>query len=186
MSETISLAIENFPEQHPCMHPELLVEAARSALEHEHVSPAQFAAYNKDEEFETTIQFNPADPRTKDTLERERIVEQGAIVLAGLLLTHFHGKQITRVVGRGSRVDYFVGDAAGHQQSILEVGGTDGGSFGHLRTTKREQMEQSPYRKAPHWKIGYVAATRFSPAAKTGIEVIAANRSPEATDGPAS
>lgn len=168
------------------MRADLLVEPARAALENEHVSPAQFAVYNKEDEFEATIQFNPADPRTKDTLERETIVEQGAIVLAGLLLSHFHGKQLTRVVGRGSRVDYFVGEAAGDQQGILEVGGTDNGSFGHRRTSKREQMEQSPYRKAPHWKTGYVAATRFSLAAKTGIEAIEANRPPEDTDGPAS
>ena len=60
-----------------------------------------------------------------NTLEREDFVEKGAIVMAGLLLTRLEGKQITRVVPRGTHVDYFVGESPQDFRWIMEVGGTD-------------------------------------------------------------
>ena len=82
------------------------------------------------------VRFGKPHPRSANTLEREDFVEKGAIVLAGLLLAHFERKQITRVVRRGSRVDYFVGERPGDFRWILEVSGTDAESFVGRRREK--------------------------------------------------
>src|SRR5438128_2221125 len=100
--------------------------------------------------------------------------EKGAIVLAGLLLMHFEGSRITRVVRRGSRVDYFVGTHPGDDRCIMEVGGTDHGNFTNLRAQKQAQLRESPYRLPPHLKDGFVAVTRFAPEAASSMDFVAA------------
>jgi hypothetical protein len=109
-------------------------------------------------------------------LERERFVELGAIVMAGLLLAYFESKQITRVVKRGARVDYFVGERQGESRWILEVGGTDEGSLASLRSDKHEQLRESHYRQPPHSKDGFVAVTRFAPVATSVLDPIPASK----------
>jgi IS4 transposase len=107
-------------------------------------------------------------------MEWPRIVEHAAIVMSGLLLAEMHGKQLTRVVKRGLRVDYFVGDAPGDFSAIIEVGGTDKGNVAALRTAKHGQLMKSPLRAAPHWKAGFVAVTRFAPDAVSVLDHVAA------------
>ena len=84
--------------------------------------------------------------------------------MAGLLLTQFERKRITRVVGRGSRVDYFVGESPQDFRWIMEVGGTDEGELGGVRSKKHNQLAQSPYRQSPYDKDGFVAVTRLREA----------------------
>jgi hypothetical protein len=172
VNEAIRASVETFPEHHPAMNTELLVEPARVALVRYHTSPADFVFCHGAEDCLAKVSFDCPDPRSEDTLEREDFVEKGAIVLAGILLHHFEGKQIARVLRRGSHVDYFVGDAPGDIRWILEVGGTDEQSFTALRNEKRRQLEGSPYRFAPHRKEGFVSVTRFAPAAAAACDVV--------------
>ncbi len=113
------------------------------------------------------MEFNPPDPRSQDTLEREDFVEKGAIVMAGVVLSRFEKKQITRVTKRGTRVDYFVGEGQQDFRWILEVSGTDEGEIESLLSRKRKQLEASPYRLPPHSQDGIVSVTRFAPHAVT-------------------
>ena len=103
-------------------------------------------------------------------------MEKGAIVLAGLLLASFEGKQITRVVRRGAKVDYFAGEQPGDYRWILEVSGTDADSFSSRRMEKREQLRQSLYHRPPHSKDGFVSVTRFAPVAATALDFISGLR----------
>jgi len=120
------------------------------------------------------ISFEPADPRSRGTLEREKFVELGAIVLAGLCLMYFERRRITRVTRRGNKVDYFVGELPGDTSHIMEVGGTDHRSFTTLRAEKHAQLRKSPYRLPPHVKDGFVAVTRFAPEAASGVDFVSA------------
>ena len=172
MSEFVEIPISAFAEQNRAMNPDLLLEHTRVALSRYHSPPADFRFCRDGEERPAKVSFDRPDPRSADTLEREDFVEKGAIVLAGLLLCHVEGKQITRVLCRGSNVDYFVGEAPGDMRWILEVGGTDEGSFAGLRTTKHKQLERSPYRRAPHSKDGFVSVTRFAPIAAAACDPV--------------
>lgn len=174
MKEAIPLSVEDFEKHHPGLNPNLFTEHARVALAHHHNSPAPFRLFRGAEEFAAIMSFTDPEPRPASSLERERFVELGAIVMAGLLLAHFEGKQITRVTKRGSRVDYFVGERRGERCWILEVGGTDEGSLASLRNDKHEQLRQSPYRLPPHRKDGFVAATRFAPVAASALDPVPA------------
>lgn len=172
MDEAITATIETFAEQHPAMNADLLVEPARVALARYHASPADFTFCRNERKCLAKVTFESPDPRSEHTLEREDFVEKGAIVVAGILLQQFEGKQITRVLPRGSHVDYFVGDSVGDTRWILEVGGTDEESFAGLRSRKRRQLEGSPYRQAPHRKSGFVSVTRFAPAAASACDSV--------------
>jgi hypothetical protein len=172
--KVVSLAVEDFDKYHPAMNSILVVEAARVALAKYHVSPASFQLHQGAKTDPAIIHFKNPDPRSRETLEREDIVEKGAIVMAGLHLAHSERKQITRVVPRGGRIDYFVGERAEDFRWILEVSGTDSGNLESLRGRKREQLQDSYYRKPPHWKDGFVSVTRFAPAAATVLDAVAA------------
>jgi hypothetical protein len=174
MSEPISVAISSFAGAHPGLNADLFDEYVRVALSRFQTSPAPFTFCVGEANYPACVEFAPPDPRSALSLEREKFVEHGAILMAGLMLQTFEHKQITRVVGRGKRVDYFVGEQAGDFRWILEVGGTDQGSFESLRRTKRQQLEQSPYRQAPYHKDGFVSATRFAPAAASSCDFVAA------------
>ncbi len=156
---------------HPEMHPSI-ADFARAALGRHGASPRSFKALRDGIPHPAAVSFAPPDGRMMATYERETIVEYGAIVLAGLLLGAWESKQITRVCRRGSRVDYFVGEAPGDQRWILEVGGTDDGSHQARRTEKRKQMEDSPYRRGPFRKGGFVSATRFAEPSVTSLDVM--------------
>ena len=133
-----------------------------------------FGYFREAEEHGATVSFQDPEPRSAFSLERERFVEVGAIVMAGLLLAHFEVKQITRVIQRGSKVDYFAGEQQGDRRWILEVGGTDEGNLASVRSDKHKQLGQSPYRLPPHSKDGFVAATRFAPAAASVLDPVPA------------
>jgi hypothetical protein len=151
---------------------------ARAALGHHGGTPRSFKALRGDARHAAKISFAPPDERTANTYERERAVEFGAIVLAGLLLAMWEGKRITRVSKRnGSRVDYFVGEGIGDERWILEVGGTDDGNHQAKRTEKRRQLEASFYRRAPFKMDGFVGATRFTEPSVTSLDAIAAEAS---------
>jgi hypothetical protein len=171
--ERIDLAVESFGEHHPAINPVLLVEHARVALVKYHESPADFHCYYGSSEMcPASVAFEFPDPRSENTLEREDFVEKGAIVLAGMLLTEFEGKQITRVVARGACVDYFVGESRDDFRWIMEVGGTDEGDLAGLRSKKRRQLEQSPYRQPPHRKDGFVSTTRFAQQGAAALDPV--------------
>jgi hypothetical protein len=123
-----------------------------------------------------TVKFKSPHPRSAATLEREDFVEKGAIVLAGLLLTHFEGKQITRIVPRGGRIDYFVGERPGDFRWILEVSGTDVGSLEARRQKKRAQLLESFLHRPPCSRDGYVSVTRFGPRAASTLDAVPAER----------
>lgn len=169
--DTVLFDVEAFAAIHPEMDPSLAV-FARAALSRHGESPRSFRALRDDAPHAARVSFAPPDWRTETTYEREKIVEFGAIVLAGLLLGAWEGKRITRVCKRGSRVDYFVGAAPDDQSWVLEVGGTDDGSHQAKRTEKRQQLEDSFYRRAPFKKGGFVGATRFTEPSVTSLDVL--------------
>ncbi len=173
MSAELDVTVESFGREHPEMDPALLVPHVRVALAKYHQSPANFDFHRgRDAACSAHVRFESPDPRSAATLEREDFVEKGAIVMAGVLLVVFEEKQITRVTKRGAKVDYFVGDRPGDIRWIMEVGGTDESSLTGLRRKKRMQFEQSPFRRAPHNKDGFVSATRFGPQAAAALDPI--------------
>lgn len=173
MPTDIDVTVESFGEVHPEMNPILLVEYARVALAKYHQSPGSFDFHHGDTvRCPAKVHFGSPDPRSESTLEREDFVEKGAIVMAGLLLTQFEGKRITRVVGRGPHVDYFVGECPQDFRWIMEVGGTDAGGLGSVRSRKHNQLAKSLYRQTPHNKDGFVAVTRFAPQAATALDPV--------------
>ena len=174
MREPIAADIKSFAGAHPGLNADLFEEYARVALSRFHRSPAAFTFCVSEVNYPAFVEFDLPDARSEASLERERFVEVGAIVLAGLLLQIFENKQITRVVGRGKRVDYFVGEEPGDFRWILEVGGTDQGSFASLRRTKRQQLEESPYRRGLDHKDGFVSVTRFAPSAASSCDSVLA------------
>lgn len=174
--DTVSFDVEAFAALHPEMDPSMAI-FARAALGRHGGSPRAFRALRDGAPYPATIAFAPPDGRTESTYERETIVEFGAIVLAGLLLAAWQGKRITRVCKRGSRVDYFVGEAPDDHRWVLEVGGTDDGSHQAKRTEKRQQLENSFFRRAPFRKGGFVGATRFTEPSVTSLDALPAEAS---------
>lgn len=170
MPTDIEVSIESFGGEHPEMNPVLLIEHARVTLAKYHRAPASFVFHHGDKASSSArVDFGDPDPRSERTFEREAFVETGAIVMAGLLLTQFEGKRITRVVGRGKRVDYFVGEHPQDFRWIMEVGGTDEGGLGAVRSKKHRQLAQSPYRQ---YKDRFVAVTRFAPQAASALDPV--------------
>lgn len=173
MPESITLDVEDFARLHPALNGQMLLEYARTALAAYHSTPASFLVHQGDAALHAAaVNFGNPHPHSAITLEREDFVEKGAIVLAGLLLSHFEGKQITRVVRRGARVDYFVGEHPGDFRWILEVSGTDSESFASRRGTKRDQLRESIYHRPPYSKDGFVSVTRFASVAATSLDSI--------------
>jgi hypothetical protein len=176
-TEVIALVLEDFLKYHPALNGLLLLEPARVALAKYHSSPARFQIQYGSETMMASVSFELPDPRSANTLEREDFIEKGAIVMAGLLLAHFEGKQITVVLpARGGHIDYFVGERPSDCRWILEVSGTDQGSLESRRKEKREQLKASVYHRPPRSKDGFVAVTRFAPPAASLLEAIIASR----------
>ena len=171
--EVCSFDVETFAARHPGMPPSLAI-FARAALGFHGGSPRSFRALRGDVERPASVAFAAPDARTSAGFQREPIVEYGAVVLAGLLLSVWEGKQLTRVVQRGTRVDYFVGDATGDERWVIEVGGTDGQRHAATRTAKRKQLDESLYRKPPFNKGGFVGATRFAEPSVTSLDAFPA------------
>jgi len=173
MADLLILDVEEFADLHPALNGLLLLEHARVALAGYHTSPTSFQLYRGEGAVLTVaVRFGKPHPLSAETLGREDFVEKGAIVLAGLLLARFEGKQITRVVRRGAKVDYFVGEQSGDYRWILEVSGTDAESFASRRLEKREQLRKSLYHRLPHSKDGFVSVTRFALVAATALDFI--------------
>ncbi len=167
----VELDVEMFPKSNPSMDTTLL-KHAREALGSHEASPRSMTARRGENAQSAVVAFANADPATARTFAREVIVENGAIVLAGLLLAAWEGKQITRVVPRGARVDYFVGERPEDFRWILEVSGTDRGDHATRRNQKRVQLLDSIYRRPPHSKNGFVAVTRFAVPACSSLDAI--------------
>jgi hypothetical protein len=170
------LVIEDFQKHHPALNALLLMEHARVALAKYHAPPASFQLHRGTEKVAANVAFGSSHPSSATTLEREDFVEKGAIVMAGLLLAHFEGKQITRVVRRRGRVDYFVGERPDDERWILEVSGTDEGSLTSRRHEKQAQLQESVYYRPPYSRDGFVAVTRFAPVAASTLDSVPASR----------
>jgi hypothetical protein len=176
IEQRVAFDVETFAALHTGMDP-TLTGFARAALSLHGASPRSFRALRDGSSQLASVSFMSPDRRTEATYERERIVEFGAIVLAGLLLHEWEGKQITRVVRRGGRVDYFVGKIAGDVDWILEVGGTDSGVHQAKRSEKLQQLRDSFYRRPPFRKDGFAGATRFAEPAVTSLDAVPAEAS---------
>lgn len=144
------------------MLPDILLEAGREALAHHHRSPVPLRITGGAIREQTRpLCFEQPDPRTKATLQRERVVEDGAIVMAGAVLS-LEGLRLRRVTRRGSRVDYFVASSDGTQhRGVIEIGGTDRRSIGVLCREKLHQVRRSYFVRPPFGWPGWVAVTRF-------------------------
>ncbi len=186
MIERIRLQIDEFGHRNPGLNPLFFLEAARTALAHHHPSsPAVFRVTTwRAEQLELEVHFASPDPRSAQSMGREHFIEFGAIALAGLLLPHLEGKQITRVTRRRDRVDYFLGVKPGDFRWILEVGGMSRGTpFGLLRR-KREQLLQSPLRLGPAFLDGYVSVTKFSYPGVTMLDFVPGAREDDRRGSP--
>jgi hypothetical protein len=171
--DPILFDVETFAARHPAMDPGIAM-FARAALGHHAELPRTFTALREGTAHPAHLSCAEPDERTKNTYERETIVELGAVVLAGLLLHRWEGKQLTRVCKRGARFDYFVGERPEDERWLLEVGGTDEGSHQAKRTEKRKQLEDSPYRRTPFNMAGFVGATRFGEPSVTSLDTVPA------------
>lgn len=169
---SLELSVEDFPAGHTAINGRLLVDRAAVALSLYHESPAEVRVRHSIKgDHPAQVHFAPPDPRSAQTLEREKFAEEGAIVFAGLLLQQFEPFRITRTVPRRSRVDYFLGTAAGDEEALLEVSGTMEMRVETVLEEKRRQMDSSPFRKGALRKPGFVAVTRFAPEAVSVLEV---------------
>ena len=138
-SGRLDLVIEGFGQFHPGLNPDLLIEPTRVALSRYHQSPATFKIIVPRGEETASVRFGMPDPRSANTIERERCVEEGAIVFGAMLLAELERIRITRVVPRRGRADYFL--ECSHEPGfwLLEVSGTDEGDI-HVR--ERSKMQQ--------------------------------------------
>lgn len=174
-SKPIDLDVEGFRQRHPGLNADLLLDTARAALAAHGDSPASFEVHWQGQRLPAYVRFNRPDPRSAATLQRPVIVEQGAIVLASLVLHEITGLQVTRVAPRGSRVDYFVGRQPGDQQAILEVSGMDEGSLKQRQKDKLAQLLESTYRRPPFSKPGYVSVSRFAHPSASSLDEVPAS-----------
>ncbi len=87
--ELLETSIETFPAEHPAIHGRMLLERARVALSLHHESPAAVHFRHPTDEQEARVRFAAPDPRSMHTLDREKFAEEGAIVMAGILLQHY-------------------------------------------------------------------------------------------------
>jgi hypothetical protein len=169
-STALSFTIEDFGRHHPRLNPDLLIERARVALSRYHESPASFKIVGPSGEFTSSIHFGAPDSRSANTVERERCVEEGAILLGAILVAEIERKQITRIVPRRGRADYFLGSHSEPGYWLLEVSGTDKGDIQARSRIKMQQLQSTPYRCEPGFRGGYVAVTRFAPPACSLLE----------------
>jgi hypothetical protein len=168
--KVLILTIEDFGRHHPQLNPDLLIERTRVALSRYHKSPASFKLIGPPGEFTSTIHFGAPDSRSVNTFERERCVEEGAILLGAMLVAELETKRITRVVPRRGRADYFLESHNDPGYWLLEVSGTDKGDIQARTRIKMQQLRSTPYRCEPGFRGGYVAVTRFAPPACSLLE----------------
>jgi hypothetical protein len=159
-----ALQLESFHQGHQdVLLTTFLLEAGREALGLHHSSPVpMYISGDAVQDHTRTLHFGRPDPRTKATVQRERVVEDGAIVMAGLALS-LERLRLLRVTRRGSRVDYFfAAPGSTERQGVLEVSGTDHGSIAARCREKLEQARQSLWVRPPFCMPGLVAVTRFA------------------------
>jgi hypothetical protein len=166
----LSLVVEDFGRSHAGLNPDLLIEPTRVALSRYHQSPANFKIIGPRGETTASVHFGMPDPRSVNTIERERCVEEGAIVFGAMVLAELGGIQITRVVPRRGRADYFLESPDEPGFWLLEVSGTDEGEIQTRKRSKLRQLQATPHRNTPGFRGGYVAVTRFAPAACSLLE----------------
>jgi hypothetical protein len=169
-SEVLSFIIEDFGRHHPRLNPELLIERTRVALSRYHQSPAQFRIIGPSGELTASVHFGDPDPRSADTIERERCVEEGAILFGALLLAQFEMRSVIRIVPRRGRADYYLGNEQENGFWLLEASGTDRGDIHARKKKKMKQLRSTPLQKQPGFRGGYVAVTRFAAPACSLLE----------------
>jgi hypothetical protein len=147
------------------MHADLLqgsffVDAGRAALAHHHRSPVPLRISGTATSDRTRLlHFYLPDPRHVRSFQRERIVEDGAIAMAGLVLA-LEDRRLLRVTRRGSHVDYFFGASnAKTTLGVVEISGTDRRSIETCYREKLIQARRSPYLER---MSVLVAVTRFA------------------------
>ena len=166
----LSLVVEDFSRSHPGLNPNLLIEPTRVALSRYHQSPVGFKIISPRGETAASVHFGMPDPRSVNTIERERCVEEGAILFGAMLLAELERKRIIRVVPRRGRADYFLESSHEPGFWLLEVSGTDEGDIQARKRSKMQQLQSTPYRNTPGFRGGYVAVTRFAPDACSLLE----------------
>ena len=168
--ETLSFVIEDFGRHHPRVNPDLLIERTRVALSRYHRSPVQFRMIGPSGEFGASVYFGAPDPRSEDTIERERCVEEGAILFGAMLLAELEMRRIIRIVPRRGRADYFLGTEQEPGFWLLEASGTDRGDIPARKRKKMKQLRSTSHQSQPGFRGGYVAVTRFAPPACSLLE----------------
>jgi hypothetical protein len=166
----LSLVVEDFGRSHPGLNPDLLIEPTRVALSRYHQSPAGFKVISPQGETTASVHFGVPDPRSVNTIERERCVEEGAILFGAMLLAELERIRITRVVPRRGRANYFLERSQEPGFWLLEVSGTDEGDIQARKRSKMQQLQSTPYRDTTSFRGGYVAVTRFAPDACSLLE----------------
>jgi hypothetical protein len=169
-SPVFIVVIEDMGPSHPSVNLDLLFETTRVALSRFHQSPASFTMSAPRGRFQASVRFGQPDPRSDNTVERERCVEEGAILFAAILLANCETKRIARIVPRGGRADYFLEEPGEPGFWLLEVSGTDEGNIDGRKNLKMQQLQATPFRKVPEFRGGYVAVTRFAPPASSLLE----------------
>jgi hypothetical protein len=169
-SRVLSFVIEDFGRHHPRLNPELLIERTRVALSRYHQSPAQFRIIGPSVEFAASVHFGTPDPRSEDTIERERCVEEGAILFGAMLLAELEMRGVRRIVPRRGRADYYLGSEHEPGFWLLEASGTDRGDIHARKRKKMRQLQSTPHKRNPEFRGGYVAVTRFAAPALSLLE----------------
>jgi hypothetical protein len=169
-SEVTIVVIEECGLSHPSVNLDVFLEPTRVALSRYHQSSASFAMSAPRGQFRASVRFGQPDLRSVNTIERERCVEEGAILFAAILLADHGARRMARIVPRGGRADYFVEDPGESGFWLLEVSGTDEGNVEVRRKLKTQQLQATPYRNHPGFRGGYVSVTRFAPPASSLLE----------------
>jgi hypothetical protein len=170
-SPVLNFLIEEFGQHHPSLNPDLLIERTRVALSRYHQTPAQFKLIVPSGEFACSIHFGAVDPRSVNTVERERCIEEGAILFGAMLLAKWEMKRVARVVPRRGRADYFLESDHEPGYWLLEASGTDRGNIHARNKKKMKQLRSTPHKGEAGFRGGYVAVTRFAPPASSLLEV---------------
>lgn len=142
---------------HPAINPELFLEPTRACLKEFHEpSRTRLTIDREDEEETAVIEWDAPLASTSTSMQREDLVELGAVGMACLLLSQWSELRITDVAQRGHGPDYWLGKEQGDHDLYLEVSGTDRQDLSARAEQKLRQLRRNPYRKG-----GYVAVSRF-------------------------
>ena len=160
----MDLHLESFSGAHAHLQCDQLIEQARAALGKYHESPVALHVDVDGSDGQIRLVFEAADERTRRTYQRQRIIEDAAIAIAGIVLREHYDLCIVKATYRGSHADYFVGPRPGQDPiGVVEVSGTDERPLDAVFEDKLRQVGRST------WAERFVSVTRFAtPATKCG------------------